>query len=93
MDEHKYYIVDTLDYSEDKCKVVFIIGGMHIKEVCQCVMSTIYGMFKGSTIVQSKDIIEKKDGFQVTMPIQMIPEVVKELVTLNIGIYSVIPIK
>ncbi|KXI20932.1 hypothetical protein [Photobacterium sanguinicancri] len=70
------------DYSEDMYKVYFEIGEY------QEVGLGVFTAFVGER--HSKHILHLEFGYEVTMPIQCVPEVVRLLNQKNIAIYQII---
>jgi hypothetical protein len=70
------------DYSEDMYKIYFEIG--EYQEIGLGVITAFLGD------LHSKHILHLEFGYEVTMPIQCIPEVVTLLNQENIAIYQII---
>lgn len=68
-----------LDYSDNKVLVYFEIGGIKLPKIRQ--------------VIESMDLIDNiqysQYGFEVMIPIQLIPEIVLQLTKENIGIYAI----
>lgn len=70
------------DYSEDMYKIYFEIG--EYQKVGLRVLSAFVGE------LHSKHILQLEFGYEVTMPIQCIPEIVRLLTQENIAIYQIV---
>ncbi|WP_022943107.1 hypothetical protein [Psychromonas hadalis] len=70
------------DYSEDMYKIYFEIG--EYQEVGLGVLTAFVGD------LHSKHILHLEFGYEVTMPIQCIPEAVRLLNQENIAIYQIV---
>lgn len=77
--------LNTQDYTEEKKKVFFSIGGMDISAI----ENKIIDILKKSGIIESDDLILKYNGIELNISTQNIPQVIKLLSQDDIKIYSV----
>lgn len=85
---NKIMLVNNLnpqDYTEDKRKIFFVLGGMNISSV----ENKIIDILKKTEFVGVNDMVLKYNGIELNISIQNIPNIVKELCRENISIYSV----
>jgi len=76
------------DYSNEKRKVFFVLGGMSIAKVENKVVDLLLQEGK----MDYKDIVLKYNGVELNVKTQDIPNVVKLLSKENISIYSIFQI-
>ncbi|NLV89272.1 MAG: hypothetical protein GX021_07930 [Tissierellia bacterium] len=76
------------DYSNEKRKVFFVLGGMNIAKVENKVVDLLLQEGK----MDYKDIVLKYNGVELNVKTQDIPNVVKLLSKENISIYSIFQI-
>ena len=77
--------LDPQDYTEEKKKVFFSIGGMNITSI----ENKIIDILKKSGIIESNDLVLKYNGIELNIVTQKIPQVIKLLSQDNIKIYNV----
>lgn len=77
--------INPEDYSEEKKKVFFSIGGMNINAVENKVMDTLHR----EGLIQGDNIVLKYNGIELEITTQQIPIVVKLLTDENIAIYNI----
>lgn len=73
------------DYTEEKKKIFFSLGGMNITKV----ENKIIDVLSKSGPVGLNDLVLKYNGIELNITIQQIPSVVKLLSLENISIYSI----
>ncbi len=73
------------DYSKEKKKIFFSIGGMNISAVENKVLDAL----QGAGLIQQDNLVIKYNGIELKITIQEIPRVVKLLVGEGIAIYSI----
>lgn len=73
------------DYTEEKKKIFFSIGGMNITTI----ENKIIDILKKSGIIESDDLVLKYNGIELNMTTQKIPEVIRLLSQDDIKIYNV----
>lgn len=73
------------DYTNEKRKIFFILGGMNIPNI----ESKVIDILHKDGNIDLKDIILKYNGIELNITTQEIPSVVKLLCKENISIYSV----
>lgn len=76
------------DYSSDKRKVFFVLGGMNISKIENKVVDVLQNDGK----IDLKDIVLKYNGVELNITTQEIPNIVKLLCKENISIYSIFQI-
>lgn len=76
------------DYSNEKRKIFFVLGGMNISKVENRVVDILQKDGK----MDLKDIVFKYNGIELNISIQEIPNIVKLLCKENISIYSIFQI-
>lgn len=76
---------DPQDYSEERKKVFFSIGGMNIKTM----ENKIIGIFQKCEFVKFNDLVFKYNGIEINITTQKIPQVIKMLSEEDIYIYNV----
>lgn len=77
--------INPQEYSEDKKKIFFALGGMNLPKV----ENKIIDILHNSGLIGIKDIILKYNGVELNINIQQIPTIVKLLCKENISIYSI----
>lgn len=73
------------DYTEEKKKIFFSLGGMNIPSV----ENKIVDIMHKSGLVGLNDLILKYNGIELNITTQKIPSIVKLLCKENISIYSI----
>ncbi len=73
------------DYSDEKKKIFFILGGMNIPTVEE----KLINILNESGILGVDDILYKYNGVELDISVQQIPVIIKLLTNNNISIYSV----
>lgn len=73
------------DYSDEKQKIFFMIGGMNIPSTENRIIDVIHQ----SNIVEPDDMVLKYNGIELNISIQQIPAVVKLLSSENFSIYEI----
>lgn len=73
------------DYSDEKKKIFFILGGMNIPTVEE----KLINILNESSILGVDDILYKYNGVELDISVQQIPVIIKLLTNNNISIYSV----
>lgn len=73
------------DYTEEKKKIFFSLGGMNITKV----ENKIIDILKKSGLVGVNDLVLKYNGIELNITTQQIPSVVKLLSLENISIYNI----
>lgn len=73
------------DYTDEKKKIFFSIGGMNITSV----ENKIIDILNTSNIVAANDLVLKYNGIELNIATQEIPEVIKLLSQEDIKIYNV----
>ncbi len=85
---HKILLINRInpqDYSEEKRKVFFSIGGMNITSV----ENKIIEILKKTEFVKSTDLVLKYNGIELDITTQQIPHIIKMLSEEDIYIYNV----
>ena len=77
--------INHKDYSSQKQKVFFQIGGIHVPKVEGRLMELI----GNSRLIDEKDVVYKYNGVEVNILTQSIPILVKILAENNIPIFGV----
>lgn len=77
--------ISPQDYSKEKKKIFFSIGGMNISAVENKVLDAL----QGAGLIQQDNLVIKYNGIELKITIQEIPRVVKLLVGEGIAIYSI----
>jgi hypothetical protein len=77
--------INPQDYTEEKKKVFFSIGGMNITSI----ENKIIDILNKSDIIESSDLVLKYNGIELNITTQKIPQVIKLLSQDNIDIYNV----
>lgn len=77
--------LDPQDYTEEKKKIFFSIGGMNITSV----ENKIIDILINSKFIESNDLILKYNGIELNITTQKIPKVIQVLSENNIKIYNV----
>ncbi|MBZ2175285.1 hypothetical protein K8M07_08445 [Schnuerera sp. xch1] len=77
--------IDSQDYSEEKYKIFFMIGGMDIPEV----KNRLIDMLHNCDIIEPDDLYLKYNGIELYISIQQIPVIVKLLSKENFSIYGI----
>jgi translation initiation factor 1 (eIF-1/SUI1) len=94
MDEYRIKSVDTLDYSNNKRKVLLIIGGMsegYTDEIQEkCTQSCLEVLLR---FISANEIERNEKGFTIQTALQNIPDITRELTESNIAVYGVIPVE
>lgn len=88
LDMNKILLINRLDpqdYSDEKQKIFFMIGGMNIPDT----ENRLIDVIRQSNIVESDDMILKYNGIELNISIQQIPAVVKLLSRENFAIYEI----
>lgn len=73
------------DYTEEKKKIFFSIGGMNVPSI----ENKLIDVLNKSGIVKQSDIVLKYNGVELNLTTQQIPNVVKLLCKEDISIYSI----
>ncbi len=73
------------DYTEEKKKIFFSIGGMNITSI----ENKIIDILINNEIVESNDLVLKYNGIELNIITQKIPQVIKLLSQDDIKIYNV----
>ncbi|MCK9443323.1 MAG: hypothetical protein M0Q14_02130 [Tissierellaceae bacterium] len=73
------------DYTEEKRKVFFSLGGMNIPSV----ENRIIDILQNSGLIGLNDIILKYNGIELNITTQQIPSIIRLLCEENISIYSI----
>lgn len=73
------------DYTEDKKKIFFSLGGMNIPTIENKIIDVLHK----SGLVGLNDIVLKYNGIELNITTQQIPNIVKLLCNENISIYSI----
>jgi len=73
------------DYTEEKKKIFFSLGGMNITKV----ENKIIDVLTKSDILSLNDLVLKYNGIELNITTQQIPNVVKLLCKENISIYGI----
>ncbi|MDR7857681.1 hypothetical protein [Tissierella sp.] len=73
------------DYTEEKKKIFFSLGGMNIPKVENKIIDALHN----SGIIGLNDLVLKYNGIELNITTQQIPNVVKLLCKENISIYSI----
>lgn len=73
------------DYTEEKKKIFFSIGGMNVPFI----ENKLIDVLNKSGIVKQSDIVLKYNGVELNLTTQQIPNVVKLLCKEDISIYSI----
>lgn len=81
--------VNPLDYSNNKKKIFFLIGGMNLPSVENNLINVIN---ESKLIDDINDIVYKYNGVELNISTQKIPAIVKLLTNANIPIYSIFEI-
>lgn len=77
--------ISPQDYSNEKKKVFFLLGGMNISKIENKVVDVLHNEGK----IDLKDIVLKYNGVELNIATQDIPNIVKLLCKENISIYSI----
>lgn len=77
--------INSKDYSNDKKRVNFIIGGMNLPSI----ESKLIDLLNKSEHLNKNDITYKYNGVELNITTQQIPIIVKLLTNNNISIYSI----
>lgn len=77
--------ISPQDYSNEKKKVFFLLGGMNISKIENKVVDVLHNEGK----IDLKDIVLKYNGVELNITTQDIPNIVKLLCKENISIYSI----
>ena len=77
--------INSKDYSNDKKKVNFIIGGMNLPSI----ESRLVDLLNQYEDLSKNDIIYKYNGVELDITTQQIPIILKLLTNNNISIYSI----
>ena len=73
------------DYSPNKNKIFFMIGGMNIPDV----ENRLIDVINDSKIIESDDMVLKYNGIELNIGIQQIPVITKLLCDKNFSIYGI----
>ena len=73
------------DYTKEKKKIFFALGGMNISKV----EDKIIDVLQNSGIVELNDLVLKYNGIELNITTQQIPSIVKLLCMENISIYCI----
>ena len=76
---------DSKDYSTEKSKVVFIIGGVGVRAIDDKLVE----LLKKQEYLKADDILFKYNGVELNISTQNIPNIVNMLSTNNISIYGI----
>lgn len=76
---------DAEDYTEEKKRVFFSIGGMNISAI----ENKIIDLLKKSGLIESDDLLLKYNGVELNISTQDIPKVIKLFSKEDVKIYSV----
>lgn len=77
--------INPEDYTEEKKKVFFSLGGMNITAV----ENKIIDILKNIEFIGSNDLVLKYNGIELNITTQQIPKVIKLLAQDDIQIYNV----
>ena len=77
--------LDPQDYSQEKNKVFFMIGGMNIPSV----ENRLIDVINNSNIIKPEDMVLKYNGIELRISTQQIPAVAKLLNNENFSIYGI----
>mgnify|MGYP000854052350 FL=1 len=77
--------LDPQDYSDEKQKIFFMIGGMNIPDT----ENRIIDVIRESSIVGTDDMVLKYNGIELNISVQQIPAIVKLLSKENFAIYEI----
>ena len=77
--------INPEDYSKEKKKMFFSIGGMHITAVESRILDALHK----EGFIDRDNLVLKYNGIELKITTQEIPEVVKLLIKENVPIYSI----
>lgn len=77
--------INPQDYTEEKKKIFFSIGGMNITSI----ENKIIDILNNNDIIESNELVLKYNGIELDIHTQQIPQVIKLLSQDNINIYNV----
>lgn len=77
--------INPQDYSKEKKKIFFSIGGMNITAVENKILDALHK----EGFIKEDNLVLKYNGIELKIRIQEIPEVVKLLTKEDIAIYSI----
>ncbi|NLW40008.1 MAG: hypothetical protein GXY96_03655 [Tissierellia bacterium] len=77
--------LDPQDYSDEKHKIFFMIGGMNLPETGNRIVDAILQ----SNLVEADDMVLKYNGIELNISVQQIPAIVKLLSKENFSIYEI----